>query len=56
MCRWMGSHFHNWTDYTEVTFLVESQNVRDFWDKKILVHIYMQGFKNMVEKWFLLLF
>ena len=23
MCRWMGSHFHNWTDYSEVTFLVE---------------------------------
>ena len=24
MCRWMGSHFHNWTDYNGVTFLVES--------------------------------
>ena len=23
MCRWMGSHFHNWTDYIGVTFLVE---------------------------------
>ena len=23
MCRWMGSHFHNWIDYNEVTFLVE---------------------------------
>ena len=23
MCRWMGSHFHNWTDYNRVTFLVE---------------------------------
>ena len=22
MCRWMGSHFHNWTDYNRVTFLV----------------------------------
>ena len=20
MCRWMGSHFHNWTDYNGVTF------------------------------------
>ena len=20
MCRWMGSHFHNWVDYNEVTF------------------------------------
>ena len=23
MCRWMGLHFHNWTDYNWVTFLVE---------------------------------
>ena len=23
MCPWMGSHFHNWTDYNGVTFLVE---------------------------------
>ena len=23
MCRWMGSHFHNWIDYNRVTFLVE---------------------------------
>ena len=23
LCRWMGSHFHNWTDYNGVTFLVE---------------------------------
>ena len=23
MCRWMGSHFHNWTDYNRITFLVE---------------------------------
>ena len=23
MCRWMGLHFHNWTDYNGVTFLVE---------------------------------
>ena len=23
MCRWMGSHFHNWVDYNGVTFLVE---------------------------------
>ena len=21
MCRWMGSHFHNWTDYNGITFL-----------------------------------
>ena len=23
MCRWIGSHFHNLTDYNGVTFLVE---------------------------------
>ena len=24
MCRWMGSHFHNWVDYNGyITFLVE---------------------------------
>ena len=23
MCRWMGSHFHDWTDYNGVAFLVE---------------------------------
>ena len=23
MCRWMGSHFHNWIDCNGVTFLVE---------------------------------
>ena len=23
MCHWMGSHFHNWTDYNGITFLVE---------------------------------
>ena len=23
MCHWMGSHFHDWTDYNGVAFLVE---------------------------------
>ena len=23
MCRWMGPHFHNWIDYSAVTFLIE---------------------------------
>ena len=23
MCRWMGSHFHNWTDYRGVEISVE---------------------------------
>ena len=55
----MGSHFHNRTDYNGVTFLVEFgvENLRDFWDKKILVS--RSVFKNRNirgKKWFLLLF
>ena len=23
ICRWIGSHFHNWTDYNGVTVIVE---------------------------------
>ena len=23
MCRWMGSHFHDWIDYNGVTILVQ---------------------------------
>ena len=23
MCRWMGSHFHDWTDYYGVAFSIE---------------------------------
>ena len=23
MCRWMGSHFHDWTDYNEVAYSIE---------------------------------
>ena len=23
MCRWMGSHFHNWIDYDGVAFSIE---------------------------------
>ena len=43
MCHWLGSHFHNWTDYNLVL-----EWGRKFsglvWDKKILVT--EQGFKN----------
>ena len=23
MCRWIGSHFHDWTDYNGVAFSIE---------------------------------
>ena len=25
MCRWMGSHFHDWVDYNGVAFSIELQ-------------------------------
>ena len=35
MCRWMGSHFHDWTDYDAVAFLIEllewGGTFSDFW-------------------------
>ena len=60
VCRWMGSHFHNWTDYNGVTFLVEllewGRKFSGFWDKKILVSRDLKIERFTAEKWFLLLF
>ena len=43
MCRWMGSHFHDWTDYHGVTFSIElvewGGTFSEFWGKTVL-HIY----------------
>ena len=43
MCRWMGSHFHDWIDYNGVSFSKEllewGRTFLDFWGKKVL-HIY----------------
>ena len=43
MCRWMGSHFHDWIDYNGVAFSKEllewGRTFLDFWGKKVL-HIY----------------
>ena len=39
MCRWMGSHFHDWIDYNGVAFSMEllewALTFSDFWDKKV---------------------
>ena len=36
MCHWMGSHFHNWTDYNGVTFLgYENSDKQGFKNRKI---------------------
>ena len=41
MFRWMGSHFHDWTDYNGVT------HFRIFWGKTVL-HIYVrQTYQNV---------
>ena len=40
MCRWMGSHFHDWIDYNGVAFSIEllvlewGGTFSDFWGKK----------------------
>ena len=37
MCRWMGSHFHDWTDYNGVAFSIKllewGPKFSDFWGK-----------------------
>ena len=41
MCRWMGSHFHDWIDYDGVAFSIKllewCRTFLDFWGKKILL-------------------
>ena len=41
MCRWMGSHFHDWIDYNGVAFSIEllewGHTFSDFWVKNILL-------------------
>ena len=40
MCRWMGSHFHDWFDSHGVSFSIELREWgREFWGKTVL-HIY----------------
>ena len=35
MCRWMGSHFHDWIDYNGVAFSIEllqwGRTFSEFW-------------------------
>ena len=59
MCRWMGSHFCNWTDYNGVSFLVEllewGHKFLGFLGKKFLVSRDLIE-RFAFEKWFLVLF
>ena len=40
MCRWMGSHFHDWIDYNGVEFSIEllewGCTFSDFWGFKMV--------------------
>ena len=40
MCRWMGSHFHDWIDYNGVAFSIEllewGRIFSGFWGKKTM--------------------
>ena len=41
MCRWMGSHFHDWTDYNGVAFSKEllewGRTFSDFWGREMFI-------------------
>ena len=50
MCRWMGSHFHDWIDYNGVAFSTEllewGRMFSGFWGKNILASSRF-GYKNI---------
>ena len=41
MCRWLGSHFHDWTDYNGVAFSKEllewGRTFSDFWGRELFI-------------------
>ena len=51
MCSWMGSHFHDWSDYNGVTFSTELLGVahfRIFCGRKTVLRIYgEQTYQNV---------
>ena len=63
MCRWMGSHFHDWIDYNGVTFLVEllewGRTFSGFLGEEDNLKIGFRDLKigrSAVKKWLVLLF
>ena len=52
MCRWMGSHFHDWIDYNGVAFSTEFPTELPEWGRKLIVGIlgvrkfWLVGFKS----------
>ena len=44
MCRWMGSHFHDWNDHNGVAFSIESLEWgRTFFDFRGKTGLYNYG-------------
>jgi len=51
MCRWMGSHFHDWIDYNGVAFSIEllewGRTFSDFRGKTVLHNYGWQRYQNV---------
>ena len=45
MCRWMGSHFHDWIDYNGL--LEWGRTFSDFWGKTVLHFYGKQTYQNV---------
>ena len=58
MCRWMGSHFHDWIDYNGVALSTEllerGRNFPDFWGLKSFLNLRLANLPDVFtvgEKW-----
>ena len=58
MCRWMGSHFHDWIDYNGVALSTEllewGRTFPDFLRKKVYLNIRLTNLPDVFivgEKW-----
>ena len=53
MCRWMGSHFHDWIDYNGVAFSIEllewGRTFSDFWGQKVLLNYGQQTYHQCLH-------
>ena len=56
MCRWMGSHFHDWIDYNGVAFLIEllewGRIFSGFWGENILESREFGYYKIQDDLWY----
>ena len=51
MCRWMGSYFHDWTDYNVVAFSIEllewGPHMADFLGKDSSSYLRLAHYQNV---------